>query len=503
MGDFVSQATIDAGLTLVPDALGHDQTALAILQKTVFLEPGSVIAVQGSWGRGKTDVLMRIAALIRDPAKAAIPEGLIADALWINPWQYGTPDLLTPLVLAILERIPEEPKKNNARIRKIAEALLRAGINFGMKAAAHSVPILGIAADGVDKVIAGLFDAAGVKGPPVEKPDADPVAAMGDRFRELAQTLLDLKQKQPGARLIVCVDDLDRCLPDRQVALLEAIRFLISAGAPVTFLIALDPTLARQAIVTHYRTDAFDPDRYLDKMFELRVNLPSLGDRVGDLVRHHMEREVKALGATMKVGAAMESLFGGQARKRFEEAGRKVFSVAELSNPRIVRRIFDRLYLLAVARSTAKDRPLSYTNEWEFRTVLMWIGVIEKFPQVRAALQAQDNFPAMFSAFRRAYLFEKTGASMSSTSTPPVGMPRLSSVQPPSTTRGALSSRSDVGEEMDFEEHERAQHERLLALYGLPAMSASPGLALLFEQCVDKSDAVAFEIDEALRKAGL
>ena len=170
MGDFVSQATLDAGLTLVPDALGHDQTALAILQKTVFLEPGSVIAIQGSWGRGKTDVLMRIAALVRDPAKAAIPDGLIADALWINPWQYGTPDLLTPLVLAMLDRVPEEPRRNDKRLRKLAEALLRAGVNFGLKAVGRSVPILSLAADPVEKMSAGLVGAACVSGAVTRRP---------------------------------------------------------------------------------------------------------------------------------------------------------------------------------------------------------------------------------------------------------------------------------------------------------------------------------------------
>jgi len=482
MGDFVSQATIDAGLTLVPDALGHDTTALAILQKTVFLEPGSVIAVQGSWGRGKTDVLTRIATIVRDPTKANIAEGLLVDALWINPWQYGTPDLLTPLVLAMLDRIPEEPRRNDRRLRKIAETLLRAGVNFGLKAAGAAMPVLSLAADPVDKMVTGLFEAAGVKATS-DRPDPDPVSVMGERFRDLAQILLETKQKREGARLLVCIDDLDRCLPDRQVALLEAIRFLISAGAPVTFLIALDPTLARQAILTHYKTNEFDPDRYLDKMFDLRVNLPSLGPKVADLVRHHMDRQVSALGHTMKIGDAMESLLGGQARADLEKAALRAFAMQDLANPRIVRRIFDRLYLLAVSRSAAKARSLGVNGEPEHRQLLVWIGITERFPAIRAAFQAvrdRADFDKRLTLIHAAYTLGLADASKSGTIT-----------QTPA---------SQGDEAMDS-----TPYDRILALYRLPSRDAAPELGELFQHIAMKGrwmDRI-YEIDTALVAAGL
>lgn len=410
-GDFVSQGTIDAGITPVADALGHDAMALAVLHKAVFLPPGSVLAVQGPWGRGKTDVLLRIAKIVREPTKYGIQEGLIGDALWINPWQYGTPDLLTPLVLAMLDRIPAEVRVKDGRLRLLAETLLRAGVNFGMKALGTTInPILSLAADPVDRMIAGLFAAAGVK---VEndRPDADPVAVMGERFNELSGKLLAAKGKTADARLLVCVDDLDRCLPDRQVALLEAIRFLISAGAPVTFLIALDPTLARQAIITHYRTDAFDPDRYLDKMFDLRVNLPSLGVRMGALVEHHLARQMHAMGHVMLVGDALRDLLGDQAVDRLlKEAATLSLSTPDLANPRIVRRIFDRLYLLAVSRAAARERSLGLTTAEECGQLLVWLAIAERYPAIRGAAQAAlssdrgDTFVERLRFLHRHYL---------------------------------------------------------------------------------------------------
>ncbi|MEZ4296025.1 MAG: P-loop NTPase fold protein [Polyangiaceae bacterium] len=478
--DFVSQGTIDAGLQPVDDALGHDAMALAILHKAVFLPPGAVIAVQGAWGRGKTDVLLRVATMVRDPKKRNIPEGLIGDALWINPWQYGTPDLLTPLVLAILERIPEAERKKDGRLRAIAETLLRAGLNFGMKAVGTTMalgpavsPLLSAAADPLDRLLGALF-AAG-EGAKSDRPDADPVAVMGDRFAELAQKLLDTKGKAADARVLVCVDDLDRCLPDRQVALLEAIRFLISAGAPVTFLIALDPTLARQAILTHYKTTAFDPDRYLDKMFDLRVNLPSLGPRVADLVKHHVTREVRAMGHVMKIADALTSLLSSdKAPSSIEAASIHAFNTPDLANPRIIRRVFDRLYLLAVSRSADKLRPLTL-REPEYRQLLLWLAITERFPAIRAAAQASTGTPGddivqRLTALQQAYEAGKAAGAAAATT---------------ALTRGPLDD--------------------LLAAHRLPSPTEAPELVAIFAVLAGVKDWTGpiKEVDEALVAAGL
>ena len=58
--------------------------------------------------------------------------------------------------------------------------------------------------------------------------------------------------------------------------MLEAIHFLTGAGAKCSFLIALDPVLVQQAAITHYQTTGFDTNQYLDKLFDLRVNLSTL-----------------------------------------------------------------------------------------------------------------------------------------------------------------------------------------------------------------------------------
>ena len=81
---------------------------------------------------------------------------------------------------------------------------------------------MSIAARPVDKIIGALFDAQhnATGQDDSSQPDPDPVAVMGERFRTLIEELLKAHANRTD-RMLVCVDDLDRCLPDRQVALLD------------------------------------------------------------------------------------------------------------------------------------------------------------------------------------------------------------------------------------------------------------------------------------------
>lgn len=269
------------------DALDHDVLATAIAGHLDALPPGSVVAVQGAWGRGKTDLLHRVC----DQFDQRAAEGNGPKPLTLDPWRYGVPNLIAPLVQEIIRRIPPERRKGEILLR-CAKSLLRAGNTLLFKTLPVVMPSpLGDALDSfekpVDHLIAQLF------GEVAEQADSDPVHDMGTRFAELVDQYLRVVCDGRG-RLLIGVDDLDRCLPDHQIAMLEAIHFLTSTDANCSFLIAIDPVLVQQAAITHYKTDGFDFDQYLNKLFTLRVTLPELRPPV---IQDLISAELGALGA--------------------------------------------------------------------------------------------------------------------------------------------------------------------------------------------------------------
>lgn len=180
MHDFVSESSFEVGFVPAEDALGHDALAQRILEKTSLLPPGSVVGVHGEWGRGKTDVVSRIAHSTYGEEGAA--EGFASKAIWIDPWQYGTPDLLSPIVVSLLKKIPLKRRSGAKALRKAAESIVVAGLSFGLKSVGLSVQggkIFEYAAQESKSLLKGLFESLEAQEQNAPDPDPDPVAAMG------------------------------------------------------------------------------------------------------------------------------------------------------------------------------------------------------------------------------------------------------------------------------------------------------------------------------------
>jgi hypothetical protein len=358
------------GVKAPRDALRHGAVASAIAGHITNLPRGCVISVQGSWGRGKTDVLTRVFGLF------AAENG--PGPIWIDPWQYGRPDLIQPVIVELLNRTRGR-SGNKEWLRTIGATLLHASNAMAFKAVSVFVPF-GSIVDAAQEPVDGLIDRI-LEGD-ARRPggDADPVREMAVRFRDLVDVVLSMENSPNGSSgkpLLVCVDDLDRCLPDHQIAMLEAIHFLTSAGANCSFLVALDPLLVQQAATTHYRTETLDINQYLDKLFHLRVNLTALRPaQIEELVEAELAAEAAlvlrdGLGATP---AAVKAAFS------------KVFFVPELTNPRLVHRAFERLRLTAAANVLPRHTELM--DPAGLDALVAWCAIAERWPQLRQLLQA-------------------------------------------------------------------------------------------------------------------
>ena len=369
-----------------PDGLGHDALAEAIVSHVAGLPAGSVIAVQGPWGRGKTDVLSRVLGHFeRRASNADAPE-----PLWLNPWQYGSPNLIAPLVVQLLERMTPASRQGNERLRRAAQTLLRAGNAIAFKAVSVLVPfgeVLQAGKEPVDDLIRELFDPAEDL-PPI---DVDPVQAMAARFRELVEEYLATGGDDEP--LVICVDDLDRCLPDHQIAMLEAIHFLVSADARAYFIVAIDPTLVQQAAVTHYAGAAFDTNQYLDKLFDLRVNLRALrATELEAAIELRLAREVLVSGEPTTADALVSNALGVKP-KELRAVCARIFYLPEVTNPRFVGRVLDRLVLFASAADAGEHfspgpESADLTRMQVAEALIRFLTIADRWPKVRTLLQS-------------------------------------------------------------------------------------------------------------------
>lgn len=253
-------------------------------------EPLSV-GIHGDWGAGKSSVLMMVEEAFTDDDRAL--------CVRFNGWLFqGFEDAKAVLI----ETIVEELRRKRPTSQKVAEqskkVLRRVDwMKLARKAGAYGVTL----ATGVPhpETIKDLGAAArSLLGKGAQDMSPEAVAALvegSDEFlREVAEDsapeqmhafreeFAKLLEDAEVDRLIVLVDDLDRCLPDTAIETLEAIRLFLFVPR-AAFVIAADEGMIEYAVRQHFPDlpvasgPATYARNYLEKLIQVPFRLPSLG----------------------------------------------------------------------------------------------------------------------------------------------------------------------------------------------------------------------------------
>lgn len=97
------------------------------------------------------------------------------------------------------------------------------------------------------------------------------IASLRQAFEEILEGL--------NIKLVVLVDDLDRCMPDTAISTLEAMRLLLFLPR-TAFIIAADEKMIRSAVRSHFSNIQIDDElvtSYFDKLIQVPLRVPRLG----------------------------------------------------------------------------------------------------------------------------------------------------------------------------------------------------------------------------------
>ena len=102
----------------------------------------------------------------------------------------------------------------------------------------------------------------------------DPLKAIGaqKQLEQLFADFLESLLSERGNRLVIFIDELDRCNPSFAVKLLERIKHYFHNDR-IAFVFSVNISELQHTIKKHYGTD-FDACRYLDRFFDFRISLP-------------------------------------------------------------------------------------------------------------------------------------------------------------------------------------------------------------------------------------
>ena len=252
--------------TFIDDAIGRDADVFSFVSFLNSLDSGNVIALNARWGEGKTFFVKQTKLVLeafnpyyeniehREEIKKTWEKLRKKQEIEIQPfvtvyydaWMNDNDeDPVLSLVLAILQEIDGLTSLENER------------------------GILDLAGNVLDcftgRTVKGVLDS--LRGtPPLEN-----IKKAKDLESKIAAFFESILPER-GNRMVVFIDELDRCKPSYAVQLLERIKHYLYDDR-ITFVFSVNLG-ELQHTIKHYYGNTFDACRYLDRFFDMRISLP-------------------------------------------------------------------------------------------------------------------------------------------------------------------------------------------------------------------------------------
>jgi len=271
----------------VTPTLGFNQFALGLAQIIKVSDPRFAIGVFGGWGSGKTTVMRAIERHVTD----ADGEATVVP-VWFNAWRYEREEhMIVPLLDTVRDALdewarkqPEQAPVRRTAMRAAATAgraarAIFAGATFKVKAPSWTGgPEVGF--DG-SKFLAELRQ--GNDDEDATTPQSFYHAAF-KALKEAFDAFVEGKGATAKRRIVVFVDDLDRCLPQNALQVLESMKLFFDLDGFI-FVVGLDREVVEQAIEARYGNrpsldnqsgPTIRGSEYIKKIFQVPFTLPPI-----------------------------------------------------------------------------------------------------------------------------------------------------------------------------------------------------------------------------------
>lgn len=364
---FIPDNPVDSTLG---DTLGFGRFLDLLEDALYYTEPPFTYGVLGDWGVGKTSILHllqnRLDKKFTTNEQPYVP-------IWFNAWKYeNETNIIYPLLYAIKRdyerRLTSKEFANDFfnQLKKVAASSALALTDLGLRAATKKLTGEAIkledAADYIQQVNEHDESLSKLLGD-----WADEVTHLEEKFDKL----LDIYARDiakgtefnaKDVRFVILVDDLDRCLPETTIRILEGIKNFLTTKRTI-FVLALNPTIVYKGIAIKYRGLEVNGREYLEKILNYSFNVP---EPTTDNVRQFVERQFEKLVPDEEDRRPHQ--------ERFTEFG-KVLDQCNFNNPRKIKRILNRYLFFLQLYEPHLDY---YINDQIIRLIIM----AEYYPEI-------------------------------------------------------------------------------------------------------------------------
>lgn len=280
---------LQAKLGMAFDILRHKDTQAPV-----------TVALYGDWGMGKTSGMRWLRAQLDEWTKldtTARDGHPRTRTIWFEPWKYQTREEVWRGLIA--EVILKTIDVQDASFGTVKLAVQRFGRFLG-RGFLNVLASTKVEADvaGVGGVEVGFDSLKGIVEDfqATNHPEKAYLNDFENTFKNWVATRLG-----DDERMVIFIDDLDRCLPQVTLEVLESLKLYLNIPKLV-FVVGLDRTVVDAVVTRHYAdhgVDAIKAEQYLDKIFQVEVDISPSQQQMADYIA----------GLTVQLDAASDGLW--------------------------------------------------------------------------------------------------------------------------------------------------------------------------------------------------
>jgi hypothetical protein len=338
-----------------------------------------VYGVLGDWGTGKTSILQ----MLQTKLEADQERRPIFVPIWFDAWKYeNEANIIYPLLYAIQTKYQKEMRQEyeesfNKTLKQVVATSAFVLGDIGLRAATKYLTDEAIGLAEVQEHLETVQKQTVDKLEKVLRNWANEVNHLHDAFEALLDTYAEAVTRgrfdAKEIRFVFLIDDLDRCLPETTIAILESIKnFLLVKNS--IFVLALNAKVVYQGIKAKYQGLDIDGREYLEKIlnYSFYVPEPALD-------------QVKVFATGRLNDLLVDDQDRGNLESYLSEFG-TVLEGCKFNNPRKIKRILNR-YLLFISRYETEFK----TKAFNLTNVVRLLVLAEYYPVLFNLLYGSDK----------------------------------------------------------------------------------------------------------------